>query len=265
MTKFWRTFGVILAAFVAGVIALTAFQPSGATQARVAPPATLRVLAIGESLTQGYGAPDGCGYRTRVSQLAQLNSTNIVWTGPPNGGNPYQPGVDCPTGWRGGATLDVLTNSISTWLQLDQPDAVIIWTGTNNSSGAGGGLTNFQANYTGLIQTILNYSPNVRVYPMMIPYSSASWAANEVTANVAIIQSSWSFASRVTLIDPSGYPTRYMNDGIHPSDYTPIADVLFRGMAPAYNWKIPYGTTVMTGGSCRPGYERQPLQWTCPE
>jgi len=227
-------------------------------------PTALRILAIGESTTQGAGSIDGCGYRTELGNLLTKAAVVPVWTGPPNGGNPYNPAMDCTTGWRGNSTLEYLQTNIAAWLASDQPDAVIIMTGINNSAGVGLGLTGFETNYTNLIGTIRNWSPTVQVFAVMIPYSSAPWATNEVWANVGIIHATWAYPSRVFLVDPSGYPTRWTVDGIHPSDYGPIAHTIYASMATAYGLPgVPWGSVVLPGGSCRPGFERAPTAWHC--
>ena len=123
-------------------------------------PTTLKILAIGDSLNSGYGSPDGCGYRAEVHRLLTAAGVATTWTGPQRGGAPVGAN-DCLTGFRHGTTVQNLRDSINGWMASDDPDVVVILTGTNNAAGTAPGMTGFGAAYRDLVQRIYTAKPAV--------------------------------------------------------------------------------------------------------
>ena len=250
----------------AAVIAcvLLALSVGGAASAAV--PTTLKILAIGDSLNSGYGSPDGCGYRTELNRLLEAPlgaNLDAVWTGPQRGGAVVGAN-DCLTGFRHGATVQNLRDSINGWMASDNPDVVVIITGTNNAAGTAPGMTGFGAAYRDLVQRIYTAKPSVKVVVTWIPYSAAPWAGTEVNVNIDIYNWVLAYFPQVIWVNLAQYPTRLMFDGVHPSDYGPIARLIYAGLATAYGLPpAPNDSYALTPNNCRPGIERAPTAITC--
>lgn len=252
---------------------LLALSVGGAASAAV--PTPLKILAIGDSLNSGYGSPDGCGYRTELTRLleAPLGANfDAVWTGPQRSGAAVGPN-DCPYGFRHGHVVQDLRDrtisgifypGIETWMASDDPDVVIILTGTNNAAGSSPGMTGFGAAYRDLVQRIYTAKPTVKVVVTWIPYSAAPWAGNEVTVNIDIYNWVLAYFPQVIWVNLAQYPTRLMFDGLHPSDYGPIARLIYAALATAYGLPVgPQDSYALTTANCRPGIERAPTAITC--
>lgn len=249
----------VISIFLAAVLAVVT-----TASAVTAAPTSLRLLAVGDSINSGLGSPDGCGYRTEVTRLLQRANVTTTWTGPTAG-----TGVnDCPTGYRFSPTVQTLRDSINGWMASDTPDAVLITIGTRNAAGEGAGVNGFGAAYTDLVNRILTASPTVQVFVALIPYSVAPWAANEVTGvNTPIIQMVlWTFPNhpRVRWVDLQTYPPCLLWDGVHPSDYGPIARQWYNGLAAVYGLPAgPRDAYALRPWAQRPGFERDPMDGRC--
>lgn len=240
------------------VLSLTA-----ATRSATVPPVSLRILAIGDSLNSGYGSPDGCGYRTELGRLLTAAGVVPVWTGPQRNGGPVGPN-DCLTGYRFGATVQVVRDGINGWMASDNPDVVIILVGTNNAAGVAPGMVNFGADYRDLVTRIYAAKPTVKVIVPWIPYSAAPWAGAEVTVNTLIYTDVVALVPSVLWVNLSQYPTRLLWDGVHPSDYDPIARLMYAPLATAYGLPAgPQDSYALPTANCRPGFERTPTAITC--
>jgi lysophospholipase L1-like esterase len=249
------------AATALALIVLAALVPSGA-QATSNVPTPLGIMTIGDSLNTGLGSADGCGYRTELARLMQTAGPGgtpvaVTWTGLLNGTGPND--CDIPYGHHG-ATVADLRNSVNAWLAADTPDVVLIQVGTNDATGS---LTNFSYDYQDLLNRILMWSPTVQVIASWVPYSVAPWAGNEVTVNTMIYGAVVAFApypaaARLRLVtDNALYTCRWLIDGVHPVDYTPIARWYYQALAGAYGFSpLPLNSYYFGTMAPRPGVER---------
>jgi lysophospholipase L1-like esterase len=263
-----KLFTLIMVALLA--IGLAGAQPAAsvATSAVAPPPAALRVVTLGESTNTGLGDPKGCGYRRKLAELmktAAPGGTNlpVTFTGTLNGSAPN----DCkiPYGHFGQTVQDLRANVLN-WLDADQPDVILIMVGINNSAGAGVGLNNWQYEVTQLLNTIgMWHYPNAhqQIFIATIPYSVASWAQNEVTANEGILNAINSFAGYpgASMIHPARadyMPCVHLADGIHPdgAGYDVIAYQFYAAMAPVFGLESLPLNSIHWADQHRPGFER---------
>jgi lysophospholipase L1-like esterase len=125
-------------------------------------------------------------------------------------------------------------------------------------------MANFGADYRDLVQRIYTARPSVRVVVTWIPYSAAPWAGNEVYVNIDIYTWVVAYFPQAIWVNLAQYPTRLMFDGVHPSDYGPIARLIYTALATQYS--LPPGPAdayALTTANCRPGIERAPTAITC--
>lgn len=186
----------------------------------------LRIMALGDSLTIGYGSSDRLGYRRELSEQLNAAGTSHLWAGSATG--------------RVGWTVQDLRASIDGWMAADQPDLVLLSVGTNNAAGVPPGMAGFEPALIALVNRILALSPTVRVAIAQVLYSNAPWSPNLVWVNVAAIHAAWwaQPAGRTILVDFSVlHPCRTW-DGVHLRDdgYDAMARQWYRALAPTYGW-----------------------------
>ncbi|BFP50120.1 hypothetical protein KCMC57_64880 (plasmid) [Kitasatospora sp. CMC57] len=186
-----------------------------------APACTVRVLAIGDSITVGYGSADNQGWRPWLASLIGCQRIQPVMS------------VHAHGGW----TLADAKPGLAAFLTAATPDIVCVNLGTNEWIPDAAAQAAYQTAYGQMIDQILASSPAVKVACALIPISqAANIQAAETRANAAITAAIQARAStgRVALSDQrrttsaewtaratdgSEYPPgRWTFDGIHPTD-----------------------------------------------
>lgn len=90
----------------------------------------VKIMPLGDSITQGFNSSDLRGYRTPLWNLAQRADWSIDFVGSLED-EPYEQKIwrhEGHYGWR----IDHLCEYMQTWLQLYQPDAILLHIGTND-------------------------------------------------------------------------------------------------------------------------------------
>ena len=98
-------------------------------------PLTLRIMPLGDSITQGCcsGSPYPGGYRSKLYELLTLGGASVNYIGtlsdpPNNGGLPDRDHQGYP-----GATIEILRNNIDgVFTKVPTPDLILLDIGTNN-------------------------------------------------------------------------------------------------------------------------------------
>jgi lysophospholipase L1-like esterase len=205
-----------LAAALATVLAvLGALTPAAA--ARAESNGGVRVMPLGDSITEGTQVPGG--YRIGLWQrLAaggyRIDFVGTQYNGPASLGDHDHEGHP---GWR----IDQIDANIGGWLSSASPRTVLLHIGTNdvlqnyNLAGAPGRLST-------LIDHITAGAPSADVFvATIIPLASASQEAAVRTFNAAvpgIVQSKVNAGKHVHLVDMHSVLTAAdLTDGIHPT------------------------------------------------
>lgn len=163
--------------------AIVLMLPLGTASTADPPTPPIKVMIVGDSIAQGQFSTDGRGVQTELSRLLNEQGVNHVYT---NSGSA-----------RPGSTIQYTNTHILTWLNADQPDVVVLLTGTNNAAGSCFdespcvGMTNFGTTYQSVLQKILSWSLSVKLVTGTVPYSNAPWSPNQVWINVDIILKTW--------------------------------------------------------------------------
>jgi lysophospholipase L1-like esterase len=196
---------------VAGMIGLGA-GPAGAESN-----GGVRVMPLGDSITEGTQVPGG--YRIGLWQrmTAARYRVDLVGTqfnGPSNLGDHDHQGHP---GWR----IDQIDASVSGWLRTTTPRTVLLHIGTNDI------LQNYNVStapqrLSTLIDRITTAAPSADVFvATIIPLSSAAQANAARTFNAAIpgiVQNKVNAGRRVHLVDmQSALTTGDLIDGVHPT------------------------------------------------
>lgn len=205
----------------------------------------LRILAIGDSLTVGYGDPSG-GWRTEFATLAAAAGVEAHI-------DSYAVG-----GW---GTTDVLPG-LAAVLVATKPDLVVVAIGTNDAAGGGVDVAGFEVRYQRILGTILDAS-SALVAPAWMTYSqppaSSVLSLGEGLRNDAIFRCELARGWLATppaprlagLVDLQPIsPSLLAVDGIHltPAGYQVMGRQIYRGVRVAYGWPaIPDELPALTG------------------
>lgn len=225
----------LLAALAALVLVLTAAAPIGTAAATVSALPPLRILTLGDSITEG---PTLGAYRGELGRLLDLAGVDHVWIVAAEGG------IGCG-GWVSRATGLV---------QQHTPDLVLLNCGTNDGAQASAAYW-MQLSQRTLITNLLAGSPTVKVVPAWITYASIggypypdkapAWLADTIpVANdslyTVLYGSGGLHGPRVpTQVDLQGIPSQYLDaGGIHPtpSGHIVAGRLWYRALRVVYGW-----------------------------
>ena len=189
------------------------------------PTMTLKILPVGDSITDGGQLPGG--YRTTLWNSFKASNLSVDFVGSlSNGPNSLgDKDHEGHSGWR----IDEIANSINGWLNTQQPDIITLMIGTNDI------LDDFDvsaapARLSLLIDQITNLYPNTHLLVASIPPISDATINQRVSAFNSTIPNIVSTKSdqgkKVTFVDISSkLNLSDLIDGIHPNEvgYNKIA------------------------------------------
>jgi lysophospholipase L1-like esterase len=233
---------VVLLLGLGGVAGGVAMRPEPASRAAiVAPPSPssspsptpsptpqiVRILAVGDSITVGFGSSDGAGYRSRLTELLAQRGITAQ--------------IDVVA--NGGLTLDGVTPRAIAALAKGAPDVVLLAVGTNDAAWTP--LGGWRTRYMALVDRMLAAGPQVRVACAQVTISDrSSWLvrtrpttpANERMINgwVGQMVAARSGTGRVVVADMSVIPSMMLTDGgVHPGDagYQRMAEIWLAAIA----------------------------------
>lgn len=185
------------------------------------------VMFAGDSLTSGWEPTGHGGYRGPLLNAVRGNANLLTPVGQMTSDGWNLPLADRfhegHNGWR----TEQITAGLMTWLPTQQPDTVLIMSGTNNTNDYGDpALT--RTRVSDLLDVVFAYRPTVRVFlaniPDANPTTSWEWAhrihADNVDAAVRaeVIEHS-SLGRLITFVDvrSSINPATDLADAVHPT------------------------------------------------
>ncbi|MFJ2828890.1 SGNH/GDSL hydrolase family protein [Streptomyces sp. NPDC087263] len=191
---------------------------------------SLRVLAIGESITAGVGSADGAGYRKALQDRLRAEDNTVDFVGTQqNGdfGDPDNEGhADASIG-----TIDELEDSVS---NRYRPNVVLINVGEND-------LTTVDAvpdtigRLRHLVHDTLEHTENTTVVVSTLP-ADGDGPTDEFNASVhKLVIDEQNAGSKVLVADVGRIAEDGMSDATHPNDagYAEMADTFYWAMATA--------------------------------
>ncbi|MEU8077991.1 ricin-type beta-trefoil lectin domain protein [Catellatospora citrea] len=200
-------FAAVLAA-CCGLTLLTAAPAHAETNGGV------RVMPLGDSITDGYNVPGG--YRINLWQrmAAGGHTVDLVgsgFNGPAALGDHDHEGH---SGWR----IDQLDANIVNWMRAYAPRTVLLHIGTNDI-GQNYDVANAPARLSALIDKIRLLGPQTEIFvAQVIPRSNATEEARSVTFNAAIPGIVAQKGPRTHLVDMhSALTLADLADGLHPN------------------------------------------------
>ncbi|MBI3880830.1 MAG: tandem-95 repeat protein [Verrucomicrobia bacterium] len=219
--------------------------------------ATVKVMPLGDSITDGFTSPGGYRVRLWTNLGAAGLSVNFVGSetnGPPElgdtdheGHSGYLIGPGVPTN-----TLHSLYEFADTWLSNAQPDVVLLLIGANDMVNDYD-VTNAPARLGGLLDKIYTNSPNAHVIvSSLTPFDDTDTAWTEAARYVKsrdfnaqlpdLVATKQAAGRRISFMDGAKSITRYdLVDGIHPSTngYANLGDFWYAALLPVLTGQAP--------------------------
>lgn len=174
----------------------------------------VRVMPLGDSITDGYNVPGG--YRIRLWQrLAAAGSTvDLVGSGSNGPAALGDHDHEGHSGWR----IDQLDAAIAGWLQATNPRSVLLHIGTNDILQSRD-VPNAPARLSALLDRVRALAPTTEVFVATItPLSDPAREAQVRTYNAALSGIVQGKGARFHLVDMhAALTTADLADGVHPT------------------------------------------------
>ncbi|MET7398594.1 ricin-type beta-trefoil lectin domain protein [Dactylosporangium sp. NPDC005572] len=204
----------ILAALAAAATAATLTLAAPATLAHAESNGGVRVMPLGDSITDGFNVPGG--YRINLWQRLAAGGYTVDlvgsgFNGPASLGDHDHEGH---SGWR----IDQIDANIVGWLQTYTPRTVLLHIGTNDMN-QNYDVANAPNRLSALIDKIRATAPAVELFVAQItPETDATLEARVRAYNAAIPGIVAQKGSRTHLVDMhSALTTADLADGVHPN------------------------------------------------
>lgn len=215
-----------------GVAAAIVFAPHGSAQAHAR---TVRIMSLGDSITDGYNVPGGYRVDLEDDLVAEGINFDFVGTlanGPAGLAHKNHEG-------HNGFEIGQVSSRIDVWLAASEPDVVLLMIGTNDVL-HGYGLATAPDRLAALLDEIQAARPHAKVFVASIPPLSGSARGQQVRSyNSAIpdlVRSRASLGHSIAYIEiGGGLTTADLVDGVHPSaaGYSKIAALWDAALIPA--------------------------------
>ncbi|WP_327644467.1 cellulose binding domain-containing protein [Micromonospora zamorensis] len=198
---------------LAAVAAMVAAVPIATTPASAESNGGVRVMPLGDSITDGFNVPGG--YRIELWQRFTTGGYRVDFVGSQFNG-PASLGDHDHQGHSGWTIAQIDANVVN-WLRATNPRTVLLHIGTNDmygdTSGAPGRLA-------ALVDKITNNAPNADVFvATIVPKSGADNQVRAYNAAIpGIVQTRAATGKRVHLVDMYRALTLSdLADGVHPN------------------------------------------------
>jgi acyl-CoA thioesterase-1 len=235
-TTYLALVAVVSLATVVGVTVHSRAHPStGAVpNGGSTPTPTLRVMALGDSITDGYKVPGSYRMALSLDVLGAGRSIDFVGSvqsGPDTFVDRQSEGHP---GWRIDEIADIVANRIIVYA----PDVVLVLLGTNDMA-QGHDVEHAPARLAALIDTIVTTQPGIRVLVGTLPpLADSTLEARAEAFNVgvvAVVAAAKKAGQSVQLVDIHAVVTlNQLFDGMHPGPdgYAAMAQAWFRALRP---------------------------------
>jgi acyl-CoA thioesterase I len=133
-------------------------------QSSDSPQRSLKIMPLGDSITDGYFVPGG--YRIELWSALKKQGYTVEFVGSDSNGPSSLPSRNHEghSGWR----IDQIRQQIARWLQKFQPEIILLLIGTNDIA-QGYKINTAPDRLDRLVQDIFKFAPNVQLFVGSIP------------------------------------------------------------------------------------------------
>ncbi len=226
----WKRLGPFAPNVSDGNLTITAtgghFMLSGIEvyQAGMTPtPQTIKIMPLGDSITDGYNAPGG--YRIRLSELLKQSGRAFDFVGSQRNGPAELEDKEHQghSGWliESNGSVQGISNYVEGWVGSAAPDVVLLMIGTNDVIQAYN-LAQAPTRLMNLIAKIRNRAPAAKIFVAnLFPIRDSTYAGRLQTFNSAIrplIDARIANGEPITFVEMNqGFSANDTADGVHPS------------------------------------------------
>jgi lysophospholipase L1-like esterase len=223
---------------------------------------SLRLMPLGDSITDGVGSTTGNGYRNPLWNGLTGEQFPLNFVGTSRAGTMTDPNNEGHSGWRIDQIAAIANSSLATY----RPNVITLMIGTNDLN------QNYQvstapARLSALVDQIVADAPDATVLVAnLIVSTSAPVVAAEPAYNAAIppmVAAKQAAGKHVRFVDMSSLTTADLSDSLHPNDggYQKMANAWNAAVQSAVSagWVTPpvaasgAGTTVYASGAVKSG------------
>lgn len=196
------------------------------------PPAPVRILAVGDSLTEGAKSSDRSGYRKDLYAGLTAAGYAVTMVGSQSGGEFPQPHHEGHGGW----TVADIAGQVDGWIKDTRPDVILLMIGTNDVIGAShetdpakakADVEAADARLKALLDRITAGAPKADLIVASIPPMYTDLTGPYNAAIPGLVDAAHKAGHRVTFCDiaKSGVTVADEADYVHPNDagYSKIA------------------------------------------
>lgn len=203
----------------------------------------LRIMPLGDSITEGIGSSDDAGYREPLLMRCEASGWDVRFVGSKSNGPGTMPQRDNEghPGWR----TDQLSARIVGWLQATNPQIILLHIGTNDII-QGRTPRLVAANLAYLLKQITTTDPTATVIvAQIIPLGKPLWNVNVELYNgfiPALVRSLDTQGKHVSYIDMYDVvPASDLPDQIHPDTYgySLMANAWYQALTPLLTHPSP--------------------------
>jgi len=236
-------------------IGLVAACGSGADNSAPAPQtsnAVVKIMPLGDSITDGVGSSHNAGYRLELFRLSVTNNKKLTFVGSHESGPDMVDGKPFPkkqeghSGWTidDGGGRSGLYPQIQGWLTATPPHIVTLMIGTNDING-NNNVADAPNRLGKLLDSIFTKDANVLVVLAQIVPTKTDGTNNTIkTYNAAmpnLVSTRVNQGRHIVLVDMYGaftkdtnYKNTVLGDNLHPNQagYNLMADVWFKALDP---------------------------------
>jgi lysophospholipase L1-like esterase len=242
-----RTLRRVIAAAVCALVVLLAGATALSTPARAESNGGVRVMPLGDSITDGFNVPGGYRielWRQFVAGGYLIDFVGSQFNGPASLGDHDHQGH---SGWR----IDQIDANVVAWLRATTPRTVLLHIGTNDIA-QNVDVANAPNRLSALVDKIATTAPDAEVFvATLVPFSGQDARVRAYNSAIpAMVQSKVAAGRRVHLVDMyRALTTADLADGVHPNagGYNKMAAEWFRALQ-----AVPRSITGGTPGSPSP-------------
>ncbi|WFE30336.1 cellulose binding domain-containing protein [Solwaraspora sp. WMMD791] len=213
------------------------------TSVHAQPAAPVRVMPLGDSITDGFNVPGG--YRIDLWQKFQAGGHSVDFVGSQSNGPASLPDRNHQghSGWR----IDQIDANIVNWLRASNPQTILLHIGTNDIT-QNRDLPNAPNRLAALIDKITTNAPDAYLFvATIIPAGFSDAQIRSFNAAIPqIVQSRANAGRKVYLVNMyAALTTADLADGVHPNatGYSKMATAWYNALTAVPGSLNPGGVT----------------------
>lgn len=185
----------------------TGAAPAAGLTAAPAARSALRIMPLGDSITQGVGSSTGAGYRQPLQE--QLVGRRVDFVGSQSGGVAIDPDHE----GHSGCMIDQLGAGVDGWLNTAKPDVVLLHAGINDLDR--GEQAHAADRLIALADRIATDQPRATVLVLGLIPTTGGLEAETRAVNSKIRDAT---GHRYRYVEPPALTPAEMADRLHPND-----------------------------------------------